>query len=453
VAVSASARRTEGIVPEYRFENIGWTVGNHCNATCGHCYSWKVRKDSREFLTEADVDRVVGQLRRLGIKTVNLGGNEPIYTHGPDIRRTILPYIIRTLHEAGIPVGLTTNGTTFLYLDHHHGDELRMVNDIDFSLDSPFAGEHDLNRGARLHDLVIRCIQRSLELSIACSVITCGMRRNFNRETLSSFLALTRLLGCEFRINTLKPVEPTLVEEMPTPEQFYDGFAFLMSRTHCITLGESCLTAFTEAGTEGCPCGTSSFRINAKTRDGRIPINPCVYAHEYRAGDLLVDDIFDIIASESFRAFGSRRREIPQACRNSGCEFLERCRGGCTARTYLTYGKLDAKDPYCPQAYLDRHGRRPALPLRPEIGCRDGFRVHDNYLCTWIGEVTPDFTDARYTSLADFSRTVDADPSPVPLSGHVQAGPGGGRGASLLRIETKRAGLVDPPASSTRDPA
>ena len=36
---------------EHRFENIGWTVGNHCNASCGHCYSWKVRKDSSEFLT------------------------------------------------------------------------------------------------------------------------------------------------------------------------------------------------------------------------------------------------------------------------------------------------------------------------------------------------------------------------------------------------------------------
>jgi radical SAM protein with 4Fe4S-binding SPASM domain len=420
-------------VSGYRFENIGWTVGNHCNATCGHCYSWKVRKDSREFLTRADVDRVVGQLERLGIKTVNLGGNEPIFTHGADLRRTILPYIIRRLHGAGLPVGLTTNGTTFAYLDAHHPGELRMVNDIDFSLDSPFAGQHDRNRGARLHDLVIRSVQRSLELGIDCSIITCGMRQNFTPDHLSAFLALTNLLGCEFRINTLKPVEPTLVEEMPTAEQYFDGFAFLMNHSHCITLGESCLGALAEAGTAGCPCGTSSFRINAKTRDGRIPINPCVYAHEYGTGDLLTDDILDIVASPSFKAFGDRRREIPRACRETGCEFLERCRGGCTARTYLTLGKLDARDPYCPQEHVDRHGR-PPVPQKPDVGCHDGIRVHDNYLCTWIGKVDPGFRDARYTSLAQFTAPDRERGSALPMSGHAQVDPSRNGGPSLIQI-------------------
>ncbi len=437
---------------EHRFENIGWTVGNHCNASCGHCYSWKVRKDSREFLTTDDVDRVVAQLVRLGIKTVNLGGNEPIYTHGPDIRQTILPYIIRALHDAGLPVGLTTNGATFFYLDKNHHDELLLVNDIDFSLDSPFAVEHDVNRGARLHRLVVRSIERAVELGIDCSVITCGMRANFDKDYLSTFLALTKLLGSEFRINTLKPVEPTLIDEMPTAGQFYDGFAFLMANTHCITLGESCLSAFVGAGSEGCPCGTTSFRINAKTRDGKIPINPCVYAHEYKAGDLLTDDIFDIVSSPEFTAFANRRHDIPDVCRSSGCDFLETCRGGCTSRAYLVHGTLDAKDPYCPQEYQDTYGR-PDLPWRPDIGCHDGIRVHDNYLCTWIGEVNPDFVDERWTSLDQFSAGDDHtdDHDTLPVSRHQQADPDtltgtqslepvAGDGPVPVRLGARRAG-------------
>ena len=423
---------------EHHFENIGWTVGNHCNASCGHCYSWKVRKDSSEFLTHADVDRVVEQLVRLGIKTVNLGGNEPIYTHGADIRQTILPYIIRTLSEANLPVGLTTNGASFFYLDKNHHDELLLINDIDFSLDSPFAVEHDLNRGARLHRLVVKCIQRSVELGIDCSVITCGMRANFDKDYLSTFLALTKMLGSEFRINTLKPVEPTLIDEMPTPGQFYEGFSFLMDNTSCITLGESCLTAFTGAGTTGCPCGTSSFRINAKTRDGRIPINPCVYAHEYKAGDLLTEDIFDIIESPSFAAFGDRRRDIPQTCRDSNCDFLETCRGGCTSRAYLVNGTLDSKDPYCPQDYVDQFGR-PDLPVEPEIGCYEGIRVHDNYLCTWIGQVNDDFVDERWNSLDQFTsgHHGDDDDDVLPVSRHQQVDAHilAGGGDSLARID------------------
>ena len=56
------------------------------------------------------IDRIVDQLARLGVKTVNLGGNEPIFTNGIKIADTLLPYIIESLDDAGIIVGLTTSG-------------------------------------------------------------------------------------------------------------------------------------------------------------------------------------------------------------------------------------------------------------------------------------------------------------------------------------------------------
>jgi len=419
---------------DHCFENIGWTVGNYCNAKCGHCYSWKVRRDSDEFLTTADVDRIIGQLRRLGIKTVNLGGNEPIYTHGPNIKDTILPYIIRRLSESGIPVGLTTNGVSFHYLRKRHPDELRMVNDIDFSLDSPFQEEHDLNRGNSLYKLTIENIRRAVDMGIDCSVIICGMRKNFTPTYLSAFLSLTKYLKSEFRINTLKPVEPDLVSEMPTAEQFYEGFAFLFDHSECVTLGESCLTAFTRSGTPGCPCGTSSFRINAKTRDGRVPINPCVYMHDFKAGDLLKDDIHDIIHGAEFRSFADRRHALPRACRESDCEYLESCRGGCSARSYLVYHSLEARDPYCPKEYARRNGGEPRIRQHFPVGLDEGIRVHDNYLCTWIGKVHEQFNDPLYTSIAQFLEG-ETIPTEMPLSGCRQAPPADAdKEASLVRV-------------------
>src|SRR5260370_27112667 len=104
-----------------------------------------------------------------------------------------------------MPVGLTTNGVSFTYLHDHLLEELLMINDIDFSLDSPFEHEHDENRGARLYKLTSRAIQQAVALGIDCSVIACGMRKNFDRDYLSAFLSLTKLLGSEFRVNTLKP--------------------------------------------------------------------------------------------------------------------------------------------------------------------------------------------------------------------------------------------------------
>lgn len=414
------------------FENIGWTVGNHCNARCGHCYSWMVRRDSREFLTTDDVDRIVAQLVRLGVKTVNLGGNEPVYTHGPDLRNTLLPYIVRRLHESGLPVGLTTNGVSFTWMDTHHHDELMMINDIDFSLDSPYEAEHDLNRGTKLYRLVLGAVQRCRSLGIDCSVIACGMKENFTPEYLSAWLALTRMLDCELRINTLKPIEPTLLPQMPDAAQFYDGFSFLMNNTSCVTLGEGCVTAFTGSGTPGCPCGTSSFRINAKTADGRVPISPCVYMHDLKAGDLLTDDILDIVKSPQFTRFAARRNNIPDACKSSGCSFLETCRGGCSARSYLVHGDLESKDPYCPQEHQDRAGR-PNLPVRPEIGCSHGIRVHDNYLCTWIGEAHPDYVHPELHSLEQYYHHPGEHGDTRHMSGCRQVGPDDARGSSLVK--------------------
>jgi radical SAM protein with 4Fe4S-binding SPASM domain len=389
---------------EGRIERVGWMVGNHCNASCRHCYSSKARRESKGFLSEWEVDRIIQQLVQLGVKAVNLGGNEPIFTHGPDSRKTMLPYIIRRLHEAGMAVGFTTNGVTFRVLDDHYSEELGMVNDIDFSLDSPFAQEHDRTRGMPLYRTVVQGIRRANDLGIGSSVIVCAMRGNFGRESLSAFLSLTKILGCEFRINTLKPIDPALIPEMPSADEFYDGFAFLVKNTRCITLGESCLTAFTGAGSRGCPCGSTSFRINSRADDGSVALSPCVYMQSVMGGDLLSEDVFSILSRPHFEAFVRRRQDFPKACRESDCPYLETCRGGCAARTYFVTGTMDARDPYCPLEYVQRHGRAPDLPSGLPIGCDGGVRVHEDYLCTWIGKVNATFHDPRFTSLEEFYR-------------------------------------------------
>jgi radical SAM protein with 4Fe4S-binding SPASM domain len=210
------------------------------------------------------------------------------------------------------------------------------------------------------------------------------------------FLALANSLGCEFRVNTLKPVEPALVLEMPDSDQFYEAFAFLMENSRCITLGESCITAFTGTGHEGCPCGSSSFRICGKTERGTIPLTPCVYLNEFSCGDLLVDDIEVILGDTVFKEFAKRREVLPTKCREVDCRYVGSCRGGCGARAFLVNGTLDSRDPYCPHEYVIRHGAAPPLPSRPQIGCETGIRVHENYLCTWIGLPSSDFVDERF---------------------------------------------------------
>ena len=61
--------------------NVGWTLGNDCPYRCTHCYSFSARNRGMD-LEDWMVERIVGELVSLPVETVNLGGNEPIFTNG-----------------------------------------------------------------------------------------------------------------------------------------------------------------------------------------------------------------------------------------------------------------------------------------------------------------------------------------------------------------------------------
>lgn len=368
--------------------NVGWTLGNACPYRCRHCYSMSARAKGRD-LTPAMIDRVVGQLVDLGIETVNLGGNEPLFTNGPDPDSTLLPYIIHTLADAGILVGVTTSGITVTYLHRRHPDTFALLNDIDVSFDSPFPREHDASRGARLFAQAVKALRTCRNNEIPRSVIMCAMSWNFTPRHIQALVELARRHDAQVRINTLKPVEPDHLDVALAPDAFYAGFAQLMALCDPVEVSEPPLAALTgSASGHGCPCGRASFRIHSITPDGTIPVSPCVYLHDYKTGDLLVDDLTDIIASPQFAAF-RRRAAHPEAIPGcDGCALITTCRGGCAARAYLHHAhatgrrSLFAPDPYCPRDKI------PGQPLPPATGrVRNGPRlVHMDYLCTWIGE-------------------------------------------------------------------
>ena len=370
-----------------RIRNVGWTLGNDCPYRCRHCYSMSARARGRD-LTPAMIDRMIGQLVEHGIETANLGGNEPLFTNGSDPDDTLLPYIIHTLADAGILVGITTSGITVTHLHREHPDAFAKVNDVDVSIDSPFPAEHDTNRGAHLFKQALKVLQTCRTENIPHSVIMAAMNWNFTPTHIDALVDLARSHDAQVRINTLKPVEPAHLNVALPADAFYTGFAHLMTLCDPVEVSEPPLGALTGAATgQGCPCGRASFRIHSITPDGTIPVSPCVYLHDYKAGDLLVDDLADIITSPQFATFRRRAAhpEVIPGC--DGCALLDTCRGGCAARAYLhhahTTGRrsLFVPDPYCPR------DQGPDQPLPTHTPVSDGpHLVHMDYLCTWIGQ-------------------------------------------------------------------
>jgi len=376
---------------EMAIENIGWTLGNDCPYRCTHCYSTSARRKGMG-LEKRMIDRIVGQLSRLGVKTVNLGGNEPLFTNGADPRRTLLPYIIDSLVSAGMLVGLTTSGVSLTYLERHHQDSFRLLNDVDISLDSPDPIEHNENRGAPLFELAIQALEICGKYDIDHAIIMCAMSWNLTPSHIDRLVAMAKEYNAHIRINPLKPVEKVHLASYPEAGTFYDGFSRLLSQCSPVDLSEPLLAAACGHPGKGCPCGRTSFRIHSITPDGRIPVSPCVYMHEYKVGDLLTDDIFEIVRSPQFRSFRRRSAHPDHIPGCAGCRYIETCRGGCAARSYLhrlhqsAERSLFTKDPYCLADHEAGCGfQKSRFPLVPAIS-HDKVLVHRDYLCTWIGK-------------------------------------------------------------------
>ena len=373
--------------PPWEIRTIGWTLGNDCPYRCRHCYSLSARKKGRD-MEPWMVDRIVRQLADNRIACVNLGGNEPLFTNGTDPRQSLLPCIIERLHRNGLVVGLTTAGITLTYLDQHHPDIVRMISDVDISLDSPYEIEHNRNRGANLFPVALEALSVARRRGIPRSIVMCGMSWNFTRQHLADMVGLARRHEAFVRINTLKPVEAAHTAVELPPVQFYEGFQHLMDLCDSVDLGEPPLAARVgSVRPQGCPCGRTSCRIHSITPQGTVPVSPCVYLHGYATGDLLSDDFREIIGSPPFEAFRLRNANPHWVQGCEGCHLLLSCRGGCAARSYLHSlhhggsGNLLARDPYCPRGMPSWAARYPGSC--PQSTSR---LVHQDYLCTWIGK-------------------------------------------------------------------
>ncbi len=370
--------------------NIGWTLGNDCPYRCNHCYSMNAREKGRDMTVEM-VDRIVSQLKAVGVETVNLGGNEPLFTNGINPKNTLLPYIIRSLVDAGIIVGLTTSGITAIRLYKNHRSEFDLLNDVDISFDSPFQQEHNKNRGAPIFHQAIEALEICRAEGKPHTCILAAMKWNFTMAHIDALVSLATAHDANVRINPLKPVEPQHMDIALPAAMYYQGMARLLQLCDPLDLGEPPVAGVTNfAGARRCPCGRTSFRIHSITPTGEIYISPCVYLHDYKSGlDILKHDLREIIHSPQFRVFRQRNAnpELVEGC--AGCGMANSCGGGCSARSYLhhfhsTTGvrTMRARDPYCPNEHQEHW--QGAFPQNPRLDDRERL-VHMDYLCTWIG--------------------------------------------------------------------
>lgn len=367
-----------------KFTNVGWSLGNYCPFKCAHCYSRSARAEGK-FLTIANVDHIVAELANIGVRAVTLGGNEPLYTHGANVQKSLLPYIIKKLSEVNISPTIVSSGPSIVGMYKYFRSELELVQHISVSVDSANADAHNENRKSLLFPVVLRALEICNDLGIPRTILNCGMNWNFDETNLSLLLELATRTNALVRINPIKLSSAELNRFDLSPTQYFKGFAFLMRQCKTLECSESPLaTATTCVSPKPCPCGVTSFRINPIAPDGRITVAPCMYLHHLNCGNLARDNLRQIIEeSYIFEQFRMRQRYFTSEYQDNG--FTKRSFGGCAARGYMSETiagnapSLLAIDPLAVEHRELDYGLSATLGSSSDVEC---FR---DYLCTWIG--------------------------------------------------------------------
>ncbi|MGV8172202.1 MAG: radical SAM protein [Candidatus Woesearchaeota archaeon] len=354
-------------IKEHKKEyNVGWGFTKACNMNCIHCYNVSGVR-SKDEVNLAEAKKIVTELKKFGIKTINYGTGECGLV--PEFWKTV-----EYVHTKGIIQGLTTNGTSINR--QTIGDVKKYMNDIDVSIDFSDRIRHNKFRGHdKAWDIAIGACDLLKKYKIKFSIVACINSKNCSKKELAKFIELIKKYNCDLRINWFKPTgRGKIHKELKLKiSQFNAAVKYLCENTIVRAVPDSYIAAVLGIkDVQGCPCGDKSFRI---TPSGKVV--PCVYmTREIDNLNIKNNKLDKILKSEPFIAI--QNRKIP-FCKK--CEYYNVCRGGCASRAYLEYRTMDAPDPFCYKVNNIKNNPFKNIKVTYKKG---HLKVHENYLCTMI---------------------------------------------------------------------
>lgn len=166
-----------------------------CNAKCVFCSIWhpEFQKELGPEMTTEEVKHIIDEFERLGVQVVNFTGGEPTL-------RKDLSELITYVSQKGMMPTVATNGyKLFELVQSGQFDDVEWVM---ISLDWPDAQRHDLYRGIKLFDKVIKGIRALIlerKVALVSTVIT---KENIDQmENMCKFThelgAMIEMLPCE----------------------------------------------------------------------------------------------------------------------------------------------------------------------------------------------------------------------------------------------------------------
>jgi MoaA/NifB/PqqE/SkfB family radical SAM enzyme len=182
-----------------------------CNAKCGFCSNHKMDRSSRA--SPDVVDAVFRRCIEHGVPTINFLGGEALLDE--DIFRLVKQYT-----DAGIVVGITTNGTL---LDRERLVRLKEAGIAGFSITihDAIAMRHDLMVGfPAAFERVLDAIREAKGLNLRIGLQTIYSRKTVKSGAIDRIIHFARQHNLPLKLNPIMPVGGSASERiMLTPEQ------------------------------------------------------------------------------------------------------------------------------------------------------------------------------------------------------------------------------------------
>ncbi len=322
---------------------VHFACTDRCSMGCAHCYMGSGAAGSRELGT-AEFKRALGELARMGVFHVALGGGEAL--ERPDIFE-----LAAHARSVGLVPNLTTNGRL---VDRETAGRMKVFGQVNVSLD----GVGDLARvfrGGADFESVDRALGLLLEAGVSAGINCVVGRVNF--EGLPElFRYAAGRDASEVELLRFKPSGRAVglySASCTTAEQNRELFPSFQrwSEEHGVKTKIDCsfvpMLCWHRPPIElleslcVCGCEAGNFLVGARS-DGRVA--GCSFLPALELGVDRLAEAWD--GSPELERYRRWTDSAPEPC--AACDYLRLCKGGCHAVALAVSGSVDAPDPDCP---------------------------------------------------------------------------------------------------------
>jgi MoaA/NifB/PqqE/SkfB family radical SAM enzyme len=261
-----------------------------CNLNCKGCYSGLYEKDGE--LTEAEIEDILEQMRKLGMYFVVVSGGEP-YLH-----RSMWLRLFRKFNDMYF---LTyTNGTL---IDKKTADELGRLGNVAPAISvEGYREETDERRGEGVYEKTMQAMDHLRNAGVLFGISVTYTRTNIDTITQDEFVKYYIDRGAIFAWYFMfMPVgKDPILDLVPTPEQrFYTGKEVERLRTEYPMFIADFWNDGPAAG--GCLAGGRNYLHILNS--GRV--EPCVFAH-FGVDNIREKNLLEAANSEFFKAIRNK---------------------------------------------------------------------------------------------------------------------------------------------------